>query len=246
MTNQTSRRVRQRAHELVAAEIRQQIVRGELVAGQRLPPEEALTEQFGIARTTLREALRVLESQGLLKIRRGRNGGPVVTHPDLRPAADALAISLQLQKTTLTDLDSARRLIETRVARELALHHEERDLVVLDHAIQEAAEAAELEDAEAFGLAAARVHQALMESTGNNTITTIASLLTSMVTAYYRGSVTDVDQLAMRRAVRAYRKLLRLIRAGDADGAEAHWDSLMAFTITGHDPAAEVQIAEGA
>jgi hypothetical protein len=50
----------------------------------------------------------------------------------------------------------------------------------------------------------------------------------------------------MRRAVRAYRKLLRLIRAGDADGAEAHWDSLMAFTITGHDPAAEVQIAEGA
>ena len=79
LTPSTSRRPK--AHERVANILRDRIVTGELAAGDRLPPEDELTTQFGIARTTLREALRVLESQGLLLIRRGRGGGPVVTHP---------------------------------------------------------------------------------------------------------------------------------------------------------------------
>ena len=63
---QTKQAVTRKAHEVVADQIRQQIVEGVLVEGQRLPPEDDLTVQFGVARTTLREALRVLESQGLL------------------------------------------------------------------------------------------------------------------------------------------------------------------------------------
>ena len=99
-------KVTKKAHEVVADQIRQRIVAGELVEGQRLPPEDDLTAQFGVARTTLREALRVLESQGLLAIRRGRGGGPVVTHPDLEPISMALATVLQLQATTVGDLDA--------------------------------------------------------------------------------------------------------------------------------------------
>src|SRR6188472_4399093 len=67
---ETKQAVTRKAHEVVADQIRQQIVEGVLVEGQRLPPEDDLTVQFGVARTTLREALRVLESQGLLEIRR--------------------------------------------------------------------------------------------------------------------------------------------------------------------------------
>ena len=140
-----------KTHAVVADRIRRRIVSGELAEGQRLPPEEELTAQFGVARTTLREALRVLESQGLIEIRRGRGGGPTVTHPDLGPVSTALATSLQLQGTTLGDLDAARRLIETEVAGRLAAEHTDRDLAALQAAIDQAAGAAERSDSLAFG-----------------------------------------------------------------------------------------------
>ena len=90
----------QKTHEVIADRIREKIVNGTLKAGDLLPAEDELTLEMGVARTTLREALRVLESQGLIAIRRGRGGGPVVTHPNLDPIATALAVSLQLQTWT--------------------------------------------------------------------------------------------------------------------------------------------------
>src|SRR5256885_7189092 len=64
-----------KAAELVAGHVRSQIVRGELSEGDALPPESALMEQFDISRPTLREAFRILESEGLITVRRGARGG---------------------------------------------------------------------------------------------------------------------------------------------------------------------------
>ncbi|MDQ1431505.1 MAG: GntR family transcriptional regulator, transcriptional repressor for pyruvate dehydrogenase complex, partial [Actinomycetota bacterium] len=124
--------------EVVAERLRRQIARGELTIGQRLPPEDELTAVFGIARTTLREALRILESQGLLEIRRGRAGGPVVTMPKIDSLAEGLAVTLQLQGTTAGDLDIARQLIEPRLAGRLAQSHTTDDLVALQTAADRA------------------------------------------------------------------------------------------------------------
>src|SRR6266545_2615432 len=79
--------------EMIADRLRRQIARGDLAIGERLPTEDELTATFGIARTTLREALRILESQGLLEIRRGRAGGPVVTMPQIGSLAEGLAVT---------------------------------------------------------------------------------------------------------------------------------------------------------
>jgi DNA-binding FadR family transcriptional regulator len=235
-----------KAHELVADLLRQRIVRGELVEGERLPPEEELTEQFGIARTTLREALRVLESQGLISIKRGRGGGPVVTHPSLEPVAMALAVSLQLQATTVSDLDAARRMIEPQVAGQLARAHDADDLDALEAAIDEASDAAERNDKLGFGVAAANVHATLVERSGNRTLATLSALLQNMVLDYYMGSMHRVDQALMRRAVRGYRRLLGFIRDGDADAAIAHWEATMRYTVSGHDPNELITISSGA
>jgi GntR family transcriptional repressor for pyruvate dehydrogenase complex len=220
-----------KAHEVVADQIRQQIVRGQLAEGQRLPPEDELTVQFGVARTTLREALRVLESQGLISIRRGRSGGPIVTHPDLAPISMALGVVLQLQGTTIGDLDDARQLIEPELAGRLAANHTEDDLKLLDAAIDRAEEAAQRYDGMAFGFAAADVHAALVESSGNRTLATLTGLLQSMLRDYYTRRMDVVEQELMLRAVRGYRKLVHLIRAGDAEGAAKHWRATMQFTI---------------
>lgn len=236
MANATSRRADGRkTHAIVADRIRRQIVSGELVEGQRLPPEEDLTARFGVARTTLREALRVLESQGLIEIRRGRGGGPTVTHPDLDPISTALATSLQIQGTTVGDLDAARRLIETEIVGQLASEHTDDDLVALQAAVDQAAGAAERDDPGAFGLAAAGLHATLVERSGNRTLITLTGLLDHVVRAYYTLD-DDLDQRLMRRAVRGYNKLLALIRAGDAPAAEEHWDATMRYTVGARDP----------
>jgi GntR family transcriptional repressor for pyruvate dehydrogenase complex len=227
---------RRKTHTVVVDELRARILSGELAEGERLPVEEELTSQFGIARTTLREALRVLESQGLITIRRGRGGGPIVTHPDLAPISMVLAASLQLQGTTVADLDGARRLIEPQIAGQLARSHQPEDLAALEAAIELAATAAEANDPMAFGLAAAGVHDALVESSGNHTLSTLSKLLQHLVRAYYTRNIDRIDQRLMRRAVRGYRKLLEHIRAGDEQAAVAHWDATMRYTIAARDP----------
>jgi GntR family transcriptional repressor for pyruvate dehydrogenase complex len=219
--------------EVVAERLRRQIARGELTIGQRLPPEDELTAVFGIARTTLREALRILESQGLLEIRRGRTGGPVVTMPKIDSLAEGLAVTLQLQGTTAGDLDVARQLIEPRLAARLADAHTADDLVALQTAAERAARAADASDRVAFGAAAVAMHETLMERAGNTTLTTFSRLLHALVAQYYVTSAALSDQEKMQRAVRSYRKLVRLIDAGDADGAEEHWRKQMTFTIEG-------------
>ena len=219
--------------ELVAERLRRQIARGELAIGQRLPPEDELTAVFGIARTTLREALRILESEGLLQIQRGRTGGPVVTMPKIDSLAEGLAVTLQLQGTTAGDLDVARQLIEPRLAARVATKHTSADLAALHAAVDRASAAADAFDRVAFGAAAAAMHEAIIERAGNNTLATLSRLLHALVAQYYVRSAAATNHEKMLRAVRSYRKLVRLIDAGDAEAAEEHWRKQMAFTIEG-------------
>ena len=219
--------------EMIAERLRRQIARGELAIGERLPPEDDLTATYGIARTTLREALRILESQGLLEMRRGRGGGPVVTMPKIDSLAEGLAVTLQLHGTTAGDLDAARQLLEPRLAGWLAASHSDDDLAALRAAVDRAAAAAAASDRTAFGAAALGVHETIIDRAGNTTLATISGLLHALVARYYVRSAARSDDEKMHRAVRSYRKLARLIEQGDATGAEEHWRKQMTFTIEG-------------
>jgi GntR family transcriptional regulator, transcriptional repressor for pyruvate dehydrogenase complex len=185
--------------EVVAAAIRRQIATGELVVGDRLQSEEEMTESLGVARTTLREALRVLESQGLIAIKRGRGGGPIVTMPELDRLAEPLAVVLQLRETTTTDLDAARALIEPNLAGWLAKKHTDETLLL---------------------------------RSGNNTLSVISQLLHRIVLERYVHAAVDSPPPLMRRAAKSYAKLVRLIAAGEADAAKAHWEKQMGWMAT--------------
>lgn len=88
-----------KAAELVAASLRGRILRRDLVPGDKLPPESALMAQYGVSRPTLREALRLLEAQQLLEVRRGARGGGVVRTPGTGPAIEAITLWLLLSGT---------------------------------------------------------------------------------------------------------------------------------------------------
>jgi GntR family transcriptional regulator, transcriptional repressor for pyruvate dehydrogenase complex len=218
-----------KAGEVVAERFRQQIANGTLAIGHQLPSEEELTTMFGIARTTLREALRVLESQGLLEIKRGRGGGGIITMPRLENLSQSLALVLQLQKTTLGDLDDARMLIEPPLAGRLASQHTDEDLEVLTAIVDQAHQCAETDDKTGFGKAAAALHEAIIERGGNNTMAVIGALLHDLMDRHLQSAAEISDHEQMGRAVRSYRKLIMLIESGDSAATSAHWHRQLVF-----------------
>jgi GntR family transcriptional regulator, transcriptional repressor for pyruvate dehydrogenase complex len=231
----------QKVGEVVAARIRKQIATGALPVGHQLPREEELTATFGIARTTLREALRVLESQGLLEIKRGRGGGGIVTMPRLDNLSQSFALALQMQQTTLGDLDEARMMIEPPLAARLATQHTDEDLEVLGAIVDQANGAAEADDRKLFGAAAAALHEAIIVRGGNNTLAVLGALLHDLLDRHLAAAAAASSQEQMRLAVRSYRKLLVLIESGDATGASAHWHRQLVFL---HRARATVQLLD--
>jgi GntR family transcriptional repressor for pyruvate dehydrogenase complex len=107
--------------EVVAAQLRRQIVTGRLKPGDRLRPEVELQEEFGISRPTMREALRLLEAESLIAISRGKHGGARVRDVDVGSVSRQVGVLLQLQSTTLEDVWLARTIFEPSAARLLAL-----------------------------------------------------------------------------------------------------------------------------
>src|SRR3954451_21022363 len=114
--------------ELIAADLRRQIVRGDLASGATLPSEVQLMEQYGVSRPTLREAFRILESESLIGVRRGSRGGAQVLAPDVAVATRSVGLLLQVHGTTIDDVYQARMICEPACARLLAGRRTEQDL----------------------------------------------------------------------------------------------------------------------
>ena len=109
------------AYRQVADDLRGQIMRGAVASGERLPSEADLARAFGVSRSTVREALRVLASQHLIETRRGVRGGSFVAAPDPARVVEDIGGALGVLVTTphlrLADLLEARLLLEPAAAR---------------------------------------------------------------------------------------------------------------------------------
>src|SRR5690349_931282 len=108
------------AYEQVADQLRELIVSSALSAGDRLPTEAELCQQFGTSRSTIREALRSLSSQSLIRAKRGANGGITVASPSPGDVVAQLDTALSLLAGTgelnAEELFEARRLLEVPAA----------------------------------------------------------------------------------------------------------------------------------
>ncbi len=223
--------------ELVAARIRTQVVRGQLRAGDALPPETRLMEQFGVSRPTLREAYRILESESLISMRRGSRGGAVITGPDPAVAARYMGLILQLEGTTIADVYEARTIFEPPCARLLAERRTEQDLTDLRACLKDLVALGE-EGFESrvsylrWSTLTARFHELITERSGNSTLKTQGRVLRDIIATHHEHSLAKGFRSAdpagiFRRSVRSYEKLIVLIEAGDGAAAEAHWAAHM-------------------
>jgi DNA-binding FadR family transcriptional regulator len=217
----------------IADELRNLIVSGELSEGESLGHEPDLVERFGVSRPSLREALRILEAEGLISVIRGLRGGVVVHEPDQRMTARTAALVLQARNVPLADVYDARSTLEPAAVRAVAgLATRKRAAAAAELRGLVAEQAAAIEDPEAFGRANARFHARLVELAGNQTLAIVAEMLQEIVAR----AVTAVSQAepergsvaTRRRGIRSQERLVALVDAGDVAEAEAHWRAHMA------------------
>ena len=121
-----------KAYEQVYDQLRELILRGELARGERLPNEAVLAREFGVSRGTVREALRVLTAQNLIRTAKGAGGGSFVTLPTVDHISTFLHANISLlsdsEDVTLSEFLEARELLEVFAARLTAERRTEEDL----------------------------------------------------------------------------------------------------------------------
>src|SRR5436190_16888056 len=106
-----------RVSEVIARRIKKQISDGRLSAGHKLPAERDMARQFKTSRVSVREAYRSLEELGLLRIRRGADGGAFIAVVDHEPVRRSMSLVFGLGNVSHAEITEARMLIEPLVAR---------------------------------------------------------------------------------------------------------------------------------
>ena len=128
------------AYQQVADQLRELILTGALATGDRLPTEAELTTNFGVSRSTVREALRLLASQGLITTLRGTTGGTFVAQVRADEVSQYLEASIGLMsggdEMSVTEMLEARELLEVPVARLAAERREQSHLDALRAALE--------------------------------------------------------------------------------------------------------------
>ncbi len=229
--NKTQIRV-PKAAEVLAGRIRKSIVRGELKPGDTLPLEAELVSHYAVSRATVREAIRVLEFEGLVTLSRGMRTGARVNAVSSDVLAHTTGVLLQARGGTVGEIYQARCLIEPPAARLAAQTRPAEASAALRS--QLAVELALVDDYPRLSLAIADFHRILLEQCGNVALAVVGQALHDVVQRHLdsatRGEppADPAQRLKLaRRGLKGHEDLITRIEAGDGSGAEQHWSKLM-------------------
>lgn len=206
-----------RSYEQVVRQIQEGILRGTFAHGQKLPSERDLSEQFGVSRGIVREAVKVLSTMGLVESRQG--SGLYVRKDPIPTISRALTISVSSEEESVLSLFAFREELEVIAARFAALHltdaHRERILV----AYAAAQGAITAGDWEAFSDTDQAFHLAIADAAGNPYLFAVLSAVRQMQMDIIGLLAGHAGALAVAAAHHA--DIVAAITAGDADAAAA-------------------------
>ena len=203
----------EKAAQVVAKQIKQAILNGDLAVGDRLPSEKEMIEQFGYSRAVVREALRLLEGDGLIEVSAGRNGGGIVTNPGTDQIMSNIDMLLRMQQTNVKEVYVAQRLIEPIVIKLAIENASSEDFVK----IRETIDLIEQHpgDIELVRLQSNRFHTLLGEATKNNVISVVSAILRQIIVDFhYEGDEKEALSIA-----RIHGRILEAIEAKDVEVA---------------------------
>jgi DNA-binding FadR family transcriptional regulator len=201
----------------IAQQIVDEITDRAYAPGTKLPTEKDMVARYDVGRGTLRESLRFLELNGVIVLKAGPSGGPIVASPDAHNLAGLLGLFLQLRPTPFGAIVEARSVLEPAIARMAAKNATPEMLKAISASID--AMERFIEDEEAFLVENETFHEAVANASGN----TLFELLLSSLHLITDGMPVGVSYPMPRRraVVRAHRAIFEALNARDADGAEA-------------------------
>jgi GntR family transcriptional repressor for pyruvate dehydrogenase complex len=205
-----------KASDTLATQLRERILGGEFPEDTPLPPERELVVQTKMSRTTVREALRILEVQGLVRIKTGRSGGAFVQKPGTESVASSVNLLIRGRQIRMTALLETRESIEPQCARLAAKYRTDADLDRLDAANE--AISVETGSLESFLQANVDWHIAVADASHNELLT---GFMRALSRAIYASTDNKgfVDTEVRQTTVRAHRSITKAIRDRDPDAA---------------------------
>lgn len=207
--------LRRRAYEDVVDQIERAILVGELKEQDRLPGERDLTEQFGVSRATIREALRVLQSRGLVEVRHGDPGGPIVRANPGASVTSVLSSLFRANRLTLADVVQFRMIVEGAAAA-YAARAPKKSIAAIRTAYELMEKATTWEDQMECDIL---FHRRVAEASGNPLFALVVEALHQFNSIATWQTKRPLEQ-ARRETLEVHGKILRAIEAGDAEAAE--------------------------
>ena len=207
-----------KAADVLAEILREKILGGELGEGADLPNERDLGVQSGLSRASVREALRILEGEGLITTRTGRNGGSAVVRPTSAAIERSVGIFIRGQGIRLEAVLETRAAIEPPSARFAAMHFTEADLEEIEKCQIKLEQASEAGDVDAYVRANLDWHVQVVRASHNELL--IAFIAAVSHSVYVATDLDGFNSASVRNAViRAHRRVMDAIKARDGEAA---------------------------
>ena len=214
----------QKVGDLVAVQLRRRIAQSQLREGALLPPEAVLMSELRVSRPALREALRILEAESLIRIRRGNKGGAEICAPRVDVLARHFSLFLLLKGATHGDVVRGWAALAPFAAGLFVASATKSDIRALENLLEE--EKKHLENLELFASTMTRFYEEILLRCGSPILALYGVLLTKLMEGTARFVVRELRDQARRYVEPVYRehsRFVKLAKAKKVSEAEAYW-----------------------
>ncbi len=209
-----------RLYQRIVEQVEAAIASGELAPGQRLPSERELVTQFGASRSTVREALRVLESNGVVRSRPGDPHGPEILPFSPRGLSKEMTRLARVHQVSLVELISFRMILDGSANMLAAQLRTDEQLAAIESTVDVMREAVN-SGYEAFSQADIAFHDAIAIASRNSLIQVCNEVVRGVVLSLISDKISRArnSKALMRRSLHHHEEVLEAIRAGDGVAA---------------------------
>jgi len=209
-----------RAYERIVEQVEEALARGDLKPGQRLPSERDLVTQFQVSRSTVREALRVLESNGVIRSRPGDPHGPEVLAFSNGSLAKQMTRLARIEQLSLAELVAFRMILDGSANLIAAQLRSQGELLEMESTIDDMRAAIEV-SYEAFGEADVAFHDAVARASRNTLIQVCNEVVRGVVLSLISDKISRSrnSKALMRQSLAHHTEVLDAVRAGDGHAA---------------------------
>ncbi|MAF48717.1 MAG: hypothetical protein CMM10_10655 [Rhodospirillaceae bacterium] len=200
----------------IVLQVRDALFAGQLHPGDSLGSEKDLAARFDVSRISVRDALRTLETMGIIEIRVGAAGGARIADGNIEYFSDALAVQFKLAGVTEHEILDAQLAVESAIVEHAAQNRTPEDLARLTEILEEAKGL--LDDPAAFTETGQRFHLALAEASGNRALIAQFKALRHVV---WSRNAPRTNRNIAGRAHEMHRKLFKLVEQKNGERARA-------------------------